>query len=152
MTANPASVIRIDRVIPAAIETVYRAITTPDLFERWMGPEGSSVHITEMNVTVGGRIAFHVDSPDGHTASLHGTFRDLEPPSRIVHTWADATDVAADVSTVTYELSSESGGTRLVLTHVGVPAEDRQMVDAGWGHVLGRLSALAASLHPDASS
>jgi uncharacterized protein YndB with AHSA1/START domain len=142
--------IRIDRVIPATIETVYRAITSPRLFERWMGPEGSSVHITEMDVTVGGRIAFRVDSPDGHTVSLHGTFRDLEPPGRIVHTWADANDAAAEVSTVTYELTSEAGGTRLVLTHVGVPAADRQMVDAGWGHVLDRLTALSASLEPRA--
>jgi len=150
--ANPASVIRIDRVIPATIENVYRAITTPQLFERWMGPEGSSVHITEMDVTIGGRIAFRVDAPDGHTVSLHGTFRDLEPPSRIVHTWADASDAAADVSTVTYELSPDAGGTRLVLTHVGVRAADRQMVDAGWGHVLERLAALVASQEPSGAS
>lgn len=61
-----------------------------------------------------------------------------------MHTWADAGDGSLDVSTVTYELEPDGDGTRLVLTHVGVPPEDLERVDGGWGHVLDNLIAFLA--------
>ncbi len=138
------AVVRVDRAIPASPTTVYRAITTPDLFARWMGPEGTVTLVDEMDARVGGRIAFRVSMPDGTESSLEGVYRELSPPARIVHTWGEL--AGADVSTVTYELTPDGEGTRLVLTHVGVPADDLDRVDGGWGHVLDRLTDLMTTV------
>jgi uncharacterized protein YndB with AHSA1/START domain len=142
---STGAVIRVERSIPAAPDTVFRAITTPELFARWMGPSGSTTRVDEMDAVVGGVLAFTVSMPDGTESSLRGVYRQLEPPHRIVHTWADAGDGSTDVSTVTYELTSEGDGTKLVLTHVGVPPEDVERVDGGWGHVLDNLEAVLAA-------
>jgi uncharacterized protein YndB with AHSA1/START domain len=139
------AVVRVERSIAASPDAVFRAITTPELFAQWMGPAGSSTRVDRMDPVVGGAITFTVSMPDGSQSSLHGTYRQIEPPHRIVHTWADA-EGASDVSTVTYELEAEDAGTRLVLTHVGVPPEDLQRVDGGWGHVLDNLSRLAPTI------
>jgi len=147
---SPGAVVKVERSIPASPETVFRAITTPDLFARWMGPVGSSTRVDAMDPVVGGSLAFTVSMPDGSEATLRGIYRDLDPPRRIVHTWADAGDEAADVSTVTYELEPDGDGTRLVLTHVGVPAEDLERVDGGWAHVLDNLASFAIELESTA--
>jgi uncharacterized protein YndB with AHSA1/START domain len=147
---SPGAVVKVERLIPASPETVFRAITTPDLFARWMGPDGSSTRVDTMNPVAGGALAFTVSMPDGSEATLRGIYRDLDPPRRIVHTWADAGDGASDVSTVTYELEPNGEGTRLVLTHVGVPAEDLERVDGGWGHVLDNLVRFATDLETTA--
>jgi len=147
---SPGAIVKVVRSIPASPETVFRAITTPELFARWMGPDGSSTRVDEMDPVVGGILAFTVSMPDGSEAALRGVYRDLDPPHRIVHTWADAGDGVADVSTVTYELAPEGAGTRLVLTHVGVPPEDLERVDGGWGHVLDNLATFAVELETTA--
>lgn len=142
---SAAAVIRVERAIAATPDTVFRAITTPELFARWMGPAGSTTRVDEMDAVVGGVLAFTVSMPDGSESTLRGVYRHLEPPRRIVHTWADAGEGSPDVSTVTYELTPDGDGTRLVLTHVGVPPEDADRVDGGWGHVLDNLEALLAT-------
>jgi len=143
---SAGAVVRVERSIAARPETVFRAITTPELFGRWMGPDGSSTRVDQMDATVGGVLAFTVSMPDGTDASLRGVYRTIDPPRRIVHTWADAGDGSPDVSTVTYELTPEGSGTKLVLTHVGVPPADLERVDGGWGHVLDNLAVFAAEL------
>lgn len=140
---SPGALVRVERTIPAAPETVYRAITTPELFARWMGPTGSTTQVDVMDAVVGGAIAFTVTLPGGERSTLRGVYRALDPPRRIVHTWGEGSE-AADVSTVTYELTADDGGTKLVLTHVGVPPEDLERVDGGWGHVLDNLTTLLA--------
>ena len=145
---TPGAVVKVERTIPASPATVFRALTTPELFARWMGPAGSSTRVDQMDAVEGGSIEFRVSMPDGTEASLRGVYRHLDPPRRVVHTWGDAVDGAGHVSTVTYELSPEGEGTRLVLTHVGVPPEDLERVDGGWGHVLDNLAVLAADLDP----
>jgi len=142
---SAGAVIRVERSIPASPDTVFRAITTPELFARWMGPSGSTTRVDEMDAVVGGVLAFTVSLPDGTESTLRGIYRALDPPNRIVHTWADAGDGSPDVSTVTYELSEDGKGTKLILTHVGVPPEDLERVDGGWGHVLDNLEAILIS-------
>ena len=73
---------------PAAL--VYRAFTEPDLVRRWMlGPPGWSMPVCEMDVRVGGAYRWRWRSDqDGSEFGFHGTFRDVEPPVRLVHTEA----------------------------------------------------------------
>lgn len=142
-------VVNVDRVLPADPATVFRALIEPDLFARWMGPQGSTVTVTEMEVAIGGRLAFEVRlGPEGPAFSLHGFYEQIDPGRRLVHTWIVEGD--DEVSTVVFDLEPVGGQTRLTVTHHGLTSpEDVTQNDAGWSHQLDRLDRLLAA---DASS
>jgi len=134
----------IDRRIPGTPESVFRALTEPALYARWMGPQGSETEVEEMDVRPGGRLAFRVRFPGGPEFALGGTYQEVDPPRRLVHTWAMADET--DSTTVTFELRDELGATRLILTQVGFQDRaDLDQNDAGWQHQLDRLVDLIAS-------
>jgi uncharacterized protein YndB with AHSA1/START domain len=69
---------------------VYRAYTEPELVRRWLlGPPGWSMPVCEMDVRVGGRYRWRWQSDEnGREFGFSGTFREVQPPSKIVHTEA----------------------------------------------------------------
>jgi uncharacterized protein YndB with AHSA1/START domain len=82
--------VRVARSFRAPRILVYRAFTEPDLVRRWMlGPPGWSMPVCEMDVRVGGRYQWRWRSDaDGSEFGFTGTFREVQPPSRLVHTEA----------------------------------------------------------------
>jgi uncharacterized protein YndB with AHSA1/START domain len=80
--------VKVARSFKAPRPLVYRAYTEPDLVRRWMlGPPGWSMPVCEMDVRVGGRFLWRWRSDDGASEfGFTGTYRELQPPSRIVHT------------------------------------------------------------------
>ncbi len=131
----------IDRRLPGTPALVFRALTDPTLYARWMGPIGSETVVDEMDVRPGGRLRFRVRFPGGPEFELGGTYHEVEPPRRLVHSWALAGD--SNETTVTFDLTEELGQTRLILTHSGfLDLEDRGQNDAGWQHQLDRLITL----------
>jgi uncharacterized protein YndB with AHSA1/START domain len=75
------------RVFKAPPERVYRAFLEPDALAKWLPPHGYVGRVLAMDATLGGhyRIQFtHLVT--GHTHAWGGTFVELEPHSRIVHT------------------------------------------------------------------
>lgn len=140
MTAQDLMV-SIDRVLPASPEHVYEALITPALFARWMGPEGSIVTIEEMTLALGGRLSFTVDVPEMGSFRLYGFYEEIDPPRRLVHSWA--MEGEDEISTVVFELEPHGDGTRLLLTHHGLTSpEDVAQNDGGWNHQLDRLELL----------
>lgn len=136
--------VSIDRVLPASPEKVFAALTEPHLFSQWMGPEGSEVTVEEMTVTLGGRLAFVVTLPgSGPSFRLFGFYEEIEPPRRLVHSWAMEGD--DEVSTVIFDLEPHGEGTRLQLNHHGLTRpEEVTQNEGGWQHQLDRLQALLA--------
>lgn len=129
----------IDRHFPGSPDLVFQALTEPELYARWMGPAGSETEVDEMDVRPGGRLAFRVRFPDGPEFALAGTYQEVDPPRRLVHTWAMQDDPIT--TTVTFELREELGGTRMLLSHVGFADRmDVEQNDAGWHHQLDRLA------------
>lgn len=145
---GPMVELELERVLPARPATVFRALTEPELYARWMGPEGSSITVDEMEAVEGGRLDFRVRmDADGPEFRLFGTYREVDAPHRIVHTWAMEGD--ASVSTVTWELFPHDDGTRMLLTHVDLVDEaEREQNEGGWRHQLDRLEALLPALEP----
>lgn len=140
MTASEL-LVAIDRVLPAPPEAVFEALTTPDMFALWMGPEGSKTRVDEMNLTLGGKLSFTVEFDDGAKFSLYGFYEEIEPPTRLVHSWAMEGD--SDVSTVAFDLEPHGEGTRIQLSHHGLTRpEEVAQNEAGWGHQLDRLEAV----------
>jgi uncharacterized protein YndB with AHSA1/START domain len=82
--------VQVKRSFRAPQALVYRAYTEPDLVRRWLlGPAGWSMPVCEMDVRVGGQYRWRWRSnEDGAEFGFSGTFREVRPPSRIVHTEA----------------------------------------------------------------
>jgi uncharacterized protein YndB with AHSA1/START domain len=82
--------VKVTRSFKAPLALVYRAHTEPALVQRWMlGPPGWSMPVCEMDVRAGGTYEWRWRSEDGaHEFGFTGTFREVVPNARIVHTEA----------------------------------------------------------------
>ncbi len=78
----------VTRSFKAPRALVFRAHTEPALVRRWMlGPPGWSMPVCEMDVRVGGNYRWRWRSDtDAKEFGFFGTFREVQPPSRLVHT------------------------------------------------------------------
>lgn len=145
MTVRPrpadSRAVIVDRLLPAAPASVFRALTEPTLLVQWLGPEGSETEVEMMEVSIGGRLALCVHLPDGSPIRIEGRYLDIDPPGRLVHSWnVVGTDLT---TTVTFALEPRGSGTRLVLEQRGfADRDDRQRNDRGWRDLLDRLARL----------
>ena len=82
--------VKVTRSFKAPRTLVFRAFTEPELLRRWLlGPPGWSMPVCEMDLRVGGRYRWRWRSEkDGSEFGFTGTFRQIEPPSKLVHTEA----------------------------------------------------------------
>ena len=113
--------VQVKRSFKAPQTLVYRAYTEPTLVQRWLlGPPGWSMPVCEMDVRVGGRYRWRWrNNENGAEFGFSGTFREVQPPSRLVHTEAyDPGTVGDDfpkndaIVTVTFA----AGGDRTTVT------------------------------------
>ncbi|HEY8550171.1 MAG TPA: SRPBCC family protein [Vicinamibacterales bacterium] len=82
--------VKVTRSFRAPRALVYRAYTEPQLIRRWMtGYPGWSMTVCEMDVRVGGNYRWRWRSDEkGDEFGFSGTFREVEPAARLVHTEA----------------------------------------------------------------
>lgn len=151
--------VRIERVFDSPIALVWAMWTDEDHFANWYGPTGATVPHAEMDVQVGGRrlITMAFETPDGEM-QMHfaGEYIEIEPTTRLVYTEfvADADgnvtgseDMGMPEGTptetrVTVELEDLGQQTRMVMTHVGVPADSPG--GRGWEAALDKMQARLA--------
>ena len=115
--------VKVTRSFKAARPLVYRAYTEPELVRRWqLGPPGWSMPVCEMDVRVGGRYRWRWRSDEnGDEFGFNGTYREVQPPSKIVHTEAYEPGTVGgdypvgDDATVTVTFA-EDGGVTTVTT------------------------------------
>lgn len=134
--------VSLNRVLHAPPPVVFGALTDPALFGQWIGPENADVTVEELTVAIGGRLAFTVSIPEYELSfKLYGYYEVIEPPNRLVHSWA--LEGEDEISTVVFELEAHESGTRLSLTHHGLTKpEDVADNDSGWKACLDRLERL----------
>jgi uncharacterized protein YndB with AHSA1/START domain len=82
--------VKVTRSFRAPRALVYRTYTEPRLVQRWLlGPPGWSMPVCEMDVRVGGRFRWRWrNDQDRSEFGFAGTFREVQPASRLVHTQA----------------------------------------------------------------
>jgi len=78
-------IIRITRDFDATPEQLLRAHADPELFARWVGPDGMDTKIIDWDATTGGRWRY-VASRDGEDYGFHGSFHEVGA-DRIVQTF-----------------------------------------------------------------
>jgi uncharacterized protein YndB with AHSA1/START domain len=82
--------VKVTRSFKAPRALVYQAYTQPELVRRWLlGPPGWSMPVCEMDVRVGGKYQWRWrNDQDGSEFGFSGTFREVQPPSKLVHSEA----------------------------------------------------------------
>lgn len=121
--------------LSASPERVWRALTDPEELASWFPDEA-----VDLEVRAGGD-GWWVWHEHGRYAVR---FDVVEPPRRLVWTWARESDTPvaeSDTTTVEWELvPREDGGTTLRLTESGFLTEEaREQNVAGWKHELAEL-------------
>lgn len=100
--------------IAATPDRVFAALTTPDLLRKWMSADGRDMVESRVDLRPQGSFRYVFKSSRGSTFGMFGTYREVVPGRRIVHTEAyDGYDWPPLVTTT--ELTPENGGTLLVM-------------------------------------
>jgi uncharacterized protein YndB with AHSA1/START domain len=107
-------------ILPASPEAVYDA---------WLDSAGHSA-MTGAPATIGNRVGEPYAAWDGY---ITGKTLEVEPGRRIVQSWRTREFGAADPdSRVAVDLEPTKIGTRLTLTHSGVPDGQTGYENGGW--------------------
>ncbi len=70
-----------------------------------------------------------------HDGQITGRNLDLVPGQRIVQAWRAEAWPAGVFSVVRFDLEASGEGTKLTLTHTGVPADAHPHIEVGWGRM-----------------
>lgn len=97
----------ITRDFEAPRAMVFRAWTDPEQMARWGAPRGFSRGEARSDVRVGGSYQACIRSPQGQEHRVHGEYREIVEPERLVmtHGWLDAQGRPGHMTliTVTFE-------------------------------------------------
>ena len=107
------------RVFDAPRRLVFEALGKPELLPRWLlGPPGWSMVLCENDTRVGGAFRHVWRGPGGAEMAMHGVYREVVPPERIVRTERFETGCAAQAGEQvgTLVLTEQGGKTTLTLT------------------------------------
>ena len=140
------TVLRLERLIAAPPERVFELWTEPELFTKWFGPEGYDIPNHRCDLRPGGAWHSTMRTPDGKTMGVGGVYRAIEPPRRLVFTWAwdQADGTRGHETEVTVTLDPTPGGTRLRLVHQTFETRDgRDSHNKGWTSTLSKLERFA---------
>jgi uncharacterized protein YndB with AHSA1/START domain len=150
--------LEITREFDAPREQVWRAWTEPELLKKWWGPAEFTSPECRMDVRVGGTYHWSMQGPDGNIYWSTGTFRQVDPPERLVLT-DNFADVEGNIVPPSYyglpgewteqividvSFDDLGGRTRMTMRQTGIPAGVMSdMTRQGWE---GSFDKLAASL------
>ena len=139
----------ITRTFEAPRELVWRAWTRAEMAANWWGPKGYVTTRCEMDVRVGGRYRHTMRSPENTLHTKQGEYRVVEPPSRLVLTyaWADEAGRPKHEMLVTVTFAEDGPRTRLTLHHEHFEsATARDLHEGGWTSCLDRFADYLSAL------
>ena len=122
-------IIRKTRDFDATPAELMRAHTDPELFARWVGPNGMETEILDWDATTGGRWRY-VARRDGVEFGFHGCFHEVSDES-IVQTFTfDGYPDGVSLETMTFEDLGE-GRSRITGMSLVESLETRNMMLSG---------------------
>ena len=130
-----ADELRLERLIAASPEELFRLWTTPELLVTWWGPDGVDIPEHALDIRPGGEWRTTMRQPNGTRHTVSGTYLEIDPPRRLVFTWAweDAAGVRGHETVVDVRFEAAPGGTRLVLHQARfLDRESRDLHQYGW--------------------
>lgn len=85
---EPEVAIRIERILHAAPERVFRAFLDPDLMRQWITPDDLDVDRITVDPRVEGRVEVWHSRHGVSTGKFEGRFVKIDPPRELVYHWA----------------------------------------------------------------
>lgn len=142
--------ITLTRLFEAPIQLVWGAWTRPEHFSKWWGPKSYTSPQPQIDLRVGGKLLWAMQSPQGDTHYNAGVFREVKAPHQLVcDIWfADANGNKAkppfpgmpEQQTIHVTLEEVGKHTRMTMRQTGVPEGDiRRMAEAGWSTSIDKL-------------
>jgi len=134
--------LRLERLIAASPETLFALWTEPELLLGWWGPTGYDTSVEALDARPGGHWRVTMRPPNGAPRTLSGVYRAVEPPRRLVFTWAfDETGERGHETEVVVTFEAAPGGTRLVLVQRRFQSKERRDAHhGGWSQAFDRLT------------
>jgi uncharacterized protein YndB with AHSA1/START domain len=144
LTGQTREAVVLERTLPVPPDMLWPLWTEPARFAAWYGPAGATVTVLAMDVRVGGerRVSMSMVTPGGERV-MHfaGAHLEVERPRRLAYTEAvvDSDDAQPHGAPTEVHVMFENhdAGTRLTLTHLGIPAGSPG--EAGWSMALDKL-------------
>src|SRR5215203_6667192 len=144
--------VRIERIIAAPRERVYRAWLEPDLLRQWLAPGSLEMSRAEVEETAGGHFRIWHTSGGEPVGGFECELVELVPNERLVFRWGfvgpDRDQGPRYDSLLTVTFSAAPGGTtKLVLVHERLDAlraampDVAESVEPGWASALQKLAA-----------
>jgi uncharacterized protein YndB with AHSA1/START domain len=134
--------VRVERTFEAPAEAVFDAWTNPEVLRRWWkaNPAWDAAE-AEVDLRVGGRYRLAMRDPAaGEDYVVHGTYREISRPDRLVYSWAwEGTGPhAGQESEVAVTFQEDAPGrTTVVIEHAGLLDDaSRANHASGWQGVL----------------
>ncbi len=130
--------------IAASPDRVFQALTTASELKRWFGsPECPTKH-WKMDARPGGHYSYTTEAGSVvvngvREFTCHGEILEYDPPRVLVYTWlANWHDDVNRQTIVRWELSPQSGGTHVRVTHSGLATMPvvRKDYSGGWPGVV----------------
>ena len=145
--------ILITREFDAPRHLVYKAWTTPELVKRWWHAKRGEVTIAEIDLRVGGKWRWVMQTEEGFEVGFHGEYREIVPDERIVSTevYEGIPDPEAHGSLNTLTLDDVDGRTALTIlvqhrSKVDRDAHIESGMEAGMQDAFDLLEEVAVSL------
>ena len=153
--------VQIERTFEAPIDLIWSMWTEAEHFANWYGPMGATIPTADMDVQIGGRrlIEMAMETPGGPMQMFFvGEYREIDPKTRLVYTESVADSEGTPMTSeqmgmpagmpmetsVVVELEDLGGSIKMVMTHVGVPADSPG--GQGWNMAIDKLEARVAEL------
>ena len=152
-TISKEDAVVIERIFDVGVDIIWQIWTQPEHFKKWYGPKGFTVPVADMDLRVGGKRLICMASPDGSMKMWTiGEYTEIVPNERLSYTESPSDENGNVVSPsamgmpdgypttteVTILLEDLGKRTKMVMKHVGVPADSG--ADAGWKQAFDKLA------------
>jgi uncharacterized protein YndB with AHSA1/START domain len=137
----------IDEIFPHAPSTIWKALASGELMNRWLMPQ------TGFEPVQGSHFSFQTQATDDWDGMIRCQILEIVPNERLVYSWRSGMQTAAGYvsrldTIVTWTLTRHDAGTRLRLVHSGFVLPKNEAVfkniNAGWSKVIPKMIAIAA--------
>ena len=151
MPTDTPNTICLHRVLRTTPEKIYRAFLDADAIAKWLPPNGFTGKVHHLDAKVDGTYQMSFTNfSTGKTHSFGGTYLELKPGERIVHTDKFNPPHPPGEMRTTITLKPVSCGTELNILQEGVPAGiPVEACYLGWQESLFLLAKLVEAEIPD---
>ena len=145
MSKAEETTLRLERLIASPPEILFELFVRPDELVKWWAPDGYEAVVDTLDARPGGRWRTRLRRSDGGAIAASGVYSIVEPPRRLVFSWAweDASGARGHETEVSVDFEPAPGGTRIVLVQQRFETRQaRDNHDRGWSASCDRIAKL----------